>query len=44
MIVDQLVERITGETDVFGENLPNFRSFRTKSQLELEPTRWEAND
>jgi hypothetical protein len=50
VIVEQLVEwRLTGETEVLGENLPhrNFvhhKSHMTRFGLEPEMPRWEASD
>jgi hypothetical protein len=48
--VDQLVEwRLTGETEVLGENLPqrhfvHYKSHMTRSGLEPGPPEWEASD
>jgi hypothetical protein len=50
VIVEQLVEGgLAGETEVFGENLPqrhfvHHKSHMTRPGLELGPPRWEASD
>jgi hypothetical protein len=50
MIVEQLVEwRLAGETEVFGENLPqrhfvHHKSNMTRPGLEPGPPRWETSD
>jgi hypothetical protein len=44
----ELVEWLAGETEVFGENLPQCRFFRHKPHMlpgrEPGPPRWEASD
>jgi hypothetical protein len=48
MMMEKLVERLAGETEVLGENLPQCRFVHHKSHLlpgrEPGPTRWEASD
>jgi hypothetical protein len=49
MSVEQSVECMAGETEVFGENLPQCRFVHHKSHMtwsgrELGPPRWEAGD
>jgi hypothetical protein len=49
MSVEQKVEFLAGETEVFGENMPQWRFVRHKSHmtwpaLEHGPPRWEASD
>jgi hypothetical protein len=47
MMMEKLVERLTGETEVPGENLPQCRFVRHKPHMlpgrEPEPPRWEAS-
>jgi hypothetical protein len=47
--MEKLVERMAGETEVLGENLPRRHFVRHKSHLsrpgiELGPPLWEASD
>jgi hypothetical protein len=50
VIVEKLVEsRLTGETEVLGENLPqrfftNHKSHMTRPDFEPGPPRWKASD
>jgi hypothetical protein len=50
MMMEKLVEwRLTGETEVLGENLPqrhfvHHKSYLTRPGLEPGPPRWEASD
>jgi hypothetical protein len=48
MMMENLVEWLTGETDVLGENLPQCRFVHHKSYMlsrpEPGPPRWEASD
>jgi hypothetical protein len=50
MMMENLVEkRLTGQTEVLGENPPqrhfvNHKSHLTIPGIELVPTRWEASD
>jgi hypothetical protein len=46
MMVKKLVERLAGETEVLGENLPHCRFVHKPHMLpgrEPGPPRWEAN-
>jgi hypothetical protein len=49
MSVERSMEWVAGETEVFGENLPQWRFVHHKSHMALPglehgPSRWEARD
>jgi hypothetical protein len=48
MMMEKLVERLAGEIEVLGENLPHCRFVHHKPHMlpgcEPGPPRWEAND
>jgi hypothetical protein len=47
MMMEKLVERLAGETEVLGENLPQCRFVHKPHMLpgrEPGPPRWEASD
>jgi hypothetical protein len=47
-MMEKLVEWLAGETEVLGENLPQFRLAHHQAHMlhgrEPEPSRWEARD
>jgi hypothetical protein len=48
MMIEKLVEWLAGETEVLGENLPQYRFVHHKPRMlpvrEPGPPRWEAGD
>jgi hypothetical protein len=48
MMMEKLVEWVAGETEVLGENLPQYRFVHHKPHMlpgrEPGPPRWEASD
>jgi hypothetical protein len=48
MMMEKLVERLAGETEVLGENLPQCHFVHQKPHMlperECGPPRWEASD
>jgi hypothetical protein len=44
MVMEKLVEWLVGDTEVLGENMPQYRFVHHKPYILPGPPRWEASD